>query len=56
MVQYESDKEAKEKRHEDFAKNHYPHLLNKLDEMIKQNNGYIALGRVIVKVLNFEMV
>ncbi|CAH2044175.1 unnamed protein product, partial [Iphiclides podalirius] len=45
-VWYEADEAAKAKKQEDFAKNQYPFLLNKLDELIKQNNGHLALGKL----------
>ncbi|XP_013148279.1 PREDICTED: glutathione S-transferase 2-like isoform X2 [Papilio polytes] len=45
-VHYENDEAAKAKKHEDFAKNVYPAMLDKLDEIIKQNNGHLALGKL----------
>lgn len=45
-MHYENDEAAKAKKHEDFAKNVYPAMLDKLDEIIKQNNGHLALGKV----------
>ncbi|XP_046969313.1 glutathione S-transferase 2-like [Vanessa cardui] len=45
-VHYEPDEAAKEKKHEDFAKNVYPFLISKLDEMIKKNKGHIAAGKL----------
>ncbi|CAH2093201.1 unnamed protein product [Euphydryas editha] len=45
-VQYEADATLKEKKHEDYSKNVYPVLLNKLDEIIKKNNGHIAAGKL----------
>ncbi|XP_014364453.2 glutathione S-transferase 2 isoform X1 [Papilio machaon] len=45
-VHYENDETVKAKKHEDFAKNVYPAMLNKLDEIIKQNNGHLALGKL----------
>lgn len=44
---YEPDEQVKEKKHADFSKNVYPWMLQKLDALIKKNNGHIALGRVI---------
>lgn len=45
-VQYEADEVVKEKKHEDYSKNVYPVLLDKLDEIIKKNNGHIAAGKL----------
>ncbi|XP_045451695.1 glutathione S-transferase 2-like [Melitaea cinxia] len=45
-VQYEADKVLKEKKHEDYSKNVYPAMLDKLDEIIKKNNGHIAAGKL----------
>ncbi|XP_049876434.1 glutathione S-transferase 2-like [Pectinophora gossypiella] len=45
-VQYEPDEVIKAKKHEDFSKNVYPTLLDKLDEIIKKNNGHIACGKL----------
>ncbi|XP_038222288.1 glutathione S-transferase 2-like [Zerene cesonia] len=46
VVQYEPDAEIKAKKHEEQSKNIYPALLNKLDEIIKKNNGHIAAGKL----------
>ncbi|KAL0871450.1 hypothetical protein ABMA27_005174 [Loxostege sticticalis] len=45
-VQYEADEALKKKKHEDFTQNVYPALLNKLNEIIGQNKGFIALGKL----------
>ncbi|KAM3957902.1 glutathione S-transferase 2-like isoform 2-T2 [Aphomia sociella] len=45
-VQYEPDAAIKAKRHEEFTKNVYPYLLDKLDEIIKKNNGHLAAGKL----------
>ncbi|CAH2093200.1 unnamed protein product [Euphydryas editha] len=45
-VQYEADAVLKEKKHEDYSKNVYPVMLNKLDEIIKKNIGHIAAGKL----------
>ncbi|XP_028163445.1 glutathione S-transferase 2-like [Ostrinia furnacalis] len=45
-VQYESDEVLKEKKHEDFSKNVYPAMLSKLNEIVGQNNGHIAVGKL----------
>ncbi|XP_068617952.1 glutathione S-transferase 2 [Battus philenor] len=46
IVHYEPDEAVKAKKHEDFAKNHYPFMLEKLDQIIKENNGHLALGKL----------
>ncbi|XP_047521485.1 glutathione S-transferase 2-like [Pieris napi] len=45
-VQYEADAELKARNHAEFSKNVYPVLLEKLDEIIKKNNGHIAAGKL----------
>ncbi|XP_045522909.1 glutathione S-transferase 2-like isoform X2 [Pieris brassicae] len=45
-VQYEADAELKAKKHAEFSKDVYPALLEKLDEIIKENNGHIAAGKL----------
>ncbi|CAH2246216.1 jg3689 [Pararge aegeria aegeria] len=45
-VHYEADVVLKEKKHADFAANLYPTLLSKLDEIIKKNNGHLAVGKL----------
>ncbi|XP_063829716.1 glutathione S-transferase 2 [Ostrinia nubilalis] len=45
-VQYESDEVVKEKKYEDFSKNVYPVMLSKLNEIVGQNNGHIAVGKL----------
>nr|APW77577.1 glutathione S-transferase sigma 1 [Pieris rapae] len=45
-VRYENDPEVKAKMHAEFTKNVYPALLDKLDEIIKKNNGHIAAGKL----------
>ncbi|CAK1555545.1 unnamed protein product [Leptosia nina] len=46
VVQYEPDQDVKAKKHEEQSKNVYPALLEKLDEIIKKNNGHIAAGKL----------
>ncbi|XP_063537009.1 glutathione S-transferase 2-like [Cydia strobilella] len=46
QVQYEPDAALKAKKHEDFSKNVYPGMLAKLDQILKENNGHIALGKL----------
>ncbi|CAK1587227.1 unnamed protein product [Parnassius mnemosyne] len=46
VVHYESDEAVKAKKHEDFTKNLYPVMLKKLNEIIEQNNGHLALGKL----------
>ncbi|KPJ10578.1 Glutathione S-transferase 2 [Papilio machaon] len=43
---YESDEKVKKAKLEDLKKNHFPFLFSKLDEIIKENNGFLAAGRV----------
>ncbi|XP_047521484.1 glutathione S-transferase 2-like [Pieris napi] len=45
-VEYETDEELKAKKHVEFTKNVYPELLEKLDKIIKKNNGHIAAGKL----------
>ncbi|XP_023950273.1 glutathione S-transferase 2 [Bicyclus anynana] len=45
-VQYEPDEALKAKKHADFSANLYPTLLAKLDEIVKKNNGHLALGKL----------
>ncbi|XP_059048744.1 glutathione S-transferase 2-like [Achroia grisella] len=45
-VHYETDAALKAKKHEENAKTLYPFLLQKLDEIIKQNNGYLVGGKL----------
>ncbi|KPJ10580.1 Glutathione S-transferase 2 [Papilio machaon] len=40
-VHYKNDKTVKAKKHDDFAKNVYPAVLNKLE-----NKGHLALGKI----------
>ncbi|XP_047992160.1 glutathione S-transferase 2-like [Leguminivora glycinivorella] len=46
LVHYEQDPAAKAKKHEDFSKNLYPGMLAKLDQILKENNGHLALGKL----------
>nr|AVX32553.1 glutathione S-transferase [Grapholita molesta] len=46
QVQYEPDEALKAKKHEDFSKNVYPTLLAKLDQILEENNGHLALGKL----------
>lgn len=45
-VHYEPAEDVKAKKQEENVKNVYPALLDKLDEIIKKNNGHIAAGKV----------
>ncbi|XP_050677253.1 glutathione S-transferase 2-like [Leptidea sinapis] len=45
-VHYESDENVKAKKHNELAKDFYPVVLKKLDEIIASNNGHIALGKL----------
>ncbi|KAI8439703.1 hypothetical protein MSG28_013397 [Choristoneura fumiferana] len=45
-VTYETDPEAKKKKQELFAKEHYPGMLAKLEETIAENDGYLANGKL----------
>ncbi|CAG4942576.1 unnamed protein product [Parnassius apollo] len=46
VVHYEPDEAVKAKKHEEFSKNLYPIVLKKLNEIIEQNNGHLALGKL----------
>ncbi|GBP56318.1 Glutathione S-transferase 2 [Eumeta japonica] len=46
IVHYEQDEALKEKKHKDFSVNLYPALLEKLDSIIADNNGHVALGKL----------
>ncbi|CAG4942572.1 unnamed protein product [Parnassius apollo] len=46
VVHYEKDPTVKAKKHEEFSKNLYPTVLKKLNEIIEQNNGHLALGKL----------
>ncbi|KPI99790.1 Glutathione S-transferase 2 [Papilio xuthus] len=43
---YEPDEKLKATKLEDLKKNQLPFLFGKLDEMIQQNNGYLAAGKL----------
>lgn len=43
---YEADEAAKAKKMEDVKKETIPFYLDKLDAIAKENNGFLALGRV----------
>ncbi|XP_063365360.1 glutathione S-transferase 2-like isoform X2 [Cydia amplana] len=43
---YEADAALKAKKHEDLSKNVYPGMLAKLDQILKENNGHLALGKL----------
>lgn len=45
-VQYEDNEAVKEKKHAELVKNFYPGALEKLDAIIKKNNGHLALGKL----------
>lgn len=43
---FEADEDVKIKKMEHNKKEVIPFYLDKLDELAKENNGYLALGRV----------
>ncbi|XP_041982521.1 uncharacterized protein LOC121735685 [Aricia agestis] len=43
---HEKDEAAKAAKHEALVKDYYPTALAKLDELIKKNNGHLALGKL----------
>lgn len=45
-VFFEHDTEIKQKKFPEFNKNVIPFYMDKLEEIAKQNMGYLALGRV----------
>ncbi|CAG4982233.1 unnamed protein product [Colias eurytheme] len=45
-VHYEQDPEIKARKHAENTKNWYPVLLKKLDDIIKENNGHLAAGKL----------
>uniref|UniRef100_A0A0K8TV03 glutathione transferase n=1 Tax=Epiphyas postvittana TaxID=65032 RepID=A0A0K8TV03_EPIPO len=45
-VQYEPDVDYKAKKHADYSKNVYPGLLDRLDAILKANNGYLACSKL----------
>ncbi|CAH2044172.1 unnamed protein product, partial [Iphiclides podalirius] len=45
-VYHESDKIIKAKMHDDLMKNYYPFMLKKLDDVMSENNGYLAAGKL----------
>ncbi|XP_052755102.1 glutathione S-transferase 2-like [Galleria mellonella] len=45
-VHYEPDAALKAKKHEENAKNLYPVLLGKLDDIIRKNNGHLVAGKL----------
>ncbi|CAG9564479.1 unnamed protein product [Danaus chrysippus] len=45
-VHYEDDSDLKAKKHDELMKSFYPMALEKLDEMIKKNNGHLACGKL----------
>ncbi|XP_063536989.1 glutathione S-transferase 2-like [Cydia strobilella] len=46
QVEYEPDAALKAKKHEDYSKNVYPGMLAKLDQILKENKGHLALGKL----------
>lgn len=47
-VHWESDEAIKQKKSAELKKDVIPFYLDKFDAMAKENNGYLALGRVCV--------
>lgn len=47
-VHYEADEAVKQKKFEDLKKDVIPFYLSKLDAIAKENNGYLALGKVYI--------
>ncbi|PZC81046.1 hypothetical protein B5X24_HaOG200242 [Helicoverpa armigera] len=45
-VDYEPEPDLKEKRHAIYAKTVYPDLLQRINDIIVKNNGYVALGKL----------
>ncbi|KAL0871452.1 hypothetical protein ABMA27_005175 [Loxostege sticticalis] len=45
-VRYEKDEAIQTRKHADFTQNVYPVMLNRLNDIIEKNNGYIALGKL----------
>ncbi|XP_023950267.2 glutathione S-transferase 2 [Bicyclus anynana] len=45
-VFHEQNEEAKARMQAELEKNYYPFALKKLDEIIKKNNGHLALGKL----------
>ncbi|OWR53950.1 glutathione S-transferase 4 [Danaus plexippus plexippus] len=45
-VHYEADSDLKAKKHGELMESFYPMALEKLDEMIKNNNGHLACGKL----------
>lgn len=54
VAHYEADEAIKKKKVEDVKKEVIPFYLDKLDAIAKENNGYLALGRVSF-VLSFDL-
>lgn len=48
---YEKDEKRKAALREDLQKNYYPTALAKLNDIIAQNNGHLALGRVNISLI-----
>ncbi|CAK1587225.1 unnamed protein product [Parnassius mnemosyne] len=45
-VFHETDKELQAKMQDDLIKNYYPIVLKKLDDIIIENNGHLAVGKL----------
>lgn len=48
---YEADEAIKQKKFDDLKKETLPFYLDKLDAAAKENNGYLALGRVSFSIM-----
>ncbi|KAJ8712540.1 hypothetical protein PYW07_005382 [Mythimna separata] len=45
-VQYESNEVVKEAKYADYAENVFPNLLDRLNAVVVQNNGHLAIGKL----------
>ncbi|XP_050677216.1 glutathione S-transferase 2-like isoform X2 [Leptidea sinapis] len=45
-VFHETDEKIKNRMHDELLNNYYPKALKKLDEIVAQNDGHIALGKL----------
>lgn len=54
LYHYESDPAIKETRKGPLFKETLPYYLARLDAQVKDNNGYLAVGRVIILLLGLK--
>lgn len=52
---YEKDERIRQRNHEQIKKDIVPFFLEKLENIAKENNGYLALGRVGNKLKILEL-